>query len=59
MLSFVNTQQHYHSKEFLRSQVHADALHYCAGGVPRALLMPLSDIIEHHLNCRHFHGTAV
>ena len=59
MLSFVNTQQHYHSKEFLRTQVHADALHYCAGGVPRALLMPLSDIIEHHLNCRHFHGTAV
>ena len=58
MLSFVNTQQHYHSNEFLRSQVHADALHYCAGGMPRALLMPLSDIIEHHLNCRHFHGTA-
>ena len=59
MLSFVNTQQHYQSKEFARSQIHADALHYCAGGMPRALLMPLSDIIEHHLNCRHFHGSAV
>ena len=64
MLKFVNYQERYYrdnhrdnNESYVRPQIHADALHYCAGGMTRALLLPLSDIIEHHINCRGHYWT--
>ena len=62
MIDYENVKEYHAIKEnrtFTRVRIHADALHFCAGGLPRALLMPLADIIEHHNECRSTHNLNI